>query len=153
MSLSNEQQAQSNANHPPLPNPAVTLGPPGTPPVKREDTSPPSQSPQQNLRDDSLSTEGLATLFGGLRDASLSTPESPLVPYSAEGNGPAQPAPEPPYGSLVVAEHHANPYEPTNAMRNASSSNATSACLQTSMTAVASGMRPIGLTGAFQAWR
>ena len=160
MSLENEPQAQSNASPlPPLPNPAVTLAPPGTPQVKQEvqDDSPglsQSLSPLEPLALDpymiATPSAGRQSDGGVLANGTYDLPEvrsiaqddsymvatpihpgdgdeayealrrlldsvdvSPETPYSAEGYGRAQPAPEPPYGSTAVVEHHSHPYEPT----------------------------------------
>ena len=51
--------------------------------------------------------------YEALRQLLDSVDVSPETPYSAEGYGRAQPAPEPPYGSTAVVEHHSHPYEPT----------------------------------------
>ena len=156
MSLQNEPQAQSNASPlPPLPNPAVTLAPPGTPQVKQEvqDDSPGLSQSLSPLEPLGLDPYMIATPLAGrqsdggiladtydlpevrsivqddsymaatpiqpdgiqaLRELLDSVDVSPETPYSAEGYGRAQPAPEPPYGSsTAVVEHHSHPYEPT----------------------------------------
>ena len=72
MSLQNEQQVQSDAQHLPQPtNPAIPLGPPGTPQVTLEETSPPempdessSRGQSQRLAEREQMSEARGKLFG-----------------------------------------------------------------------------------------